>query len=40
MLDSNSYADMLCSGLQPDSEEELSLRSQVAVIDLLGKLAR
>ena len=40
MLDSNSYADLLCSGLQPDADEELSIRSQTAVIDLLGKLAR
>lgn len=40
MLDSSSYADLLCSGLQPDSEEEISIRSQTAVIDFLGTLAR
>jgi hypothetical protein len=38
MLSFNTYADLLCEGLQPDSDQELAIRCQSAFIDLLGQI--
>ena len=38
MLGFDTYADLLCEGLQPDSEREQTIRCQSAFIALLGQL--
>ena len=38
MLGFDTYADLLCEGLQPDSDREQTIRCQSTFIDLLGQL--